>query len=212
MPGNPWWVYYNPPGEDRIPADGAHAALVDLVNAIKQAEGGALGGGFSINEYQQVIARMPAPAGYRGNAVEVIGMDDGEVITYSEEVITFSGGRLDPRDNPGEGAAWTGPLCGTTYSFTAPGNPQPPSRNLDEVIITIEGANLQLSGDARISPYPPARGALTNFLAALRRQLPEGGRFRVNEHRRAFTSAGSIFIGTVPANHWFRQLQPTINC
>src|SRR5207237_9236230 len=63
-----------------------------------------------------------------------------------------------------------------------------------------------LSTQANIRPYPPASGALARFLAALRRRIPRGGRFRVNEHGRAFTSNGTIYIGTVPLGQWFPPL------
>ena len=93
-----------------------------------------------------------------------------------------------------------------TYKFAAPGNPKPPSRNLDEVFVEEEGRVLQLSTHASIRPYPPVQGPLAVFLQALRRQLPDGGRFRVNEHGRAFTSDGSIYVGIIPRAEWFRPL------
>jgi hypothetical protein len=207
--GNEWWVYYEPPGADRIPADGPHRELVDVVNSLKEAAGNQAGGSFSINEHQQVIARMTSPAAYPGNAIHVIGLLEGtgEVIIYSE-TITFLGGTLTPLATPAEGAAWTGPLCGMSYTFVAPGNPQPPSSNFDEVFVDINGQRVQLSTAAGHSPYPPPVGPLSEFLAALRRQLPIGGRFRVNEHGRAFTSDENIFIGQVPLNQWFTPLTP----
>lgn len=207
--GGEWWVYYEPPGEDRVPADAAHRELIDVVNALKEAEGNQPGGSFSINEHRQVIARMTSPAAYPGNAVHVIGLLEGtrEVITYGE-VITFQGGALTPLATPAEGAPWPGPLCGMTYSFAAPGNPQTPSSNFDEVFVDINGQRVQLSAAAGITPYPPPAGPLAAFLAALRHQLPTGGRFRVNEHGRAFTSEGNIFIGQVPLAQWFKPLTP----
>jgi hypothetical protein len=95
-----------------------------------------------------------------------------------------------------------------SYSFVAPSNPQTPSNNLDEVFVNINGQRVQLSADAGLAPYPPRVGPLSEFLAALRRQLPIGGRFRVNEHGRAFTSDGNIFIGQVPLAQWFSPLTP----
>lgn len=35
VPNNPWWVFYEPPGGDPIPADDAHGELIALVNAMK---------------------------------------------------------------------------------------------------------------------------------------------------------------------------------
>lgn len=207
--GGEWWVYYEPPGEDRVPADAAHRELIDVVNALKEAEGNQPGGSFSINEHRQVIARMTSPAAYPGQAIHVIGLREGtrEVITY-EEVITFQDGALTPLAMPAEGAAWPGPLCGMSYTFVAPGNPQPPSNNFDEVFVDVNGQRVQLSVAAGHSPYPPPAGPLREFLAALRNQLPAGGRFRVNEHGRAFTSDGNVFIGQVPLSHWFKPLTP----
>jgi hypothetical protein len=206
---NEWWVYYEPPGEDLIPADEPHRELVDVVNSLKEAAGNQPGGSFSINEHQQVIARMTSPAAYRGNAIHVIGLLErtGEVISY-RETITFRGGTLTPIATAAEGAPWPGPLCGMTYSFTEVGNPQPPSCNLDEVFVVINGQRVQLSTEVGISPYPPRVGSLSEFLASLRRQLPRGGRFRVNEHGRAFTSDENIFIGQVPLGQWFKPLTP----
>lgn len=206
---NEWWVYYEAPGADPIPADGAHRELVELVNSLKEAAGNQLGGSFSINEHQQVIARMTSPAAYPGHAIHVIGLlgGTGEVLTYAE-IITFQGGTLSPLASPAEGAAWPGPLCGMSYTFAALDNPQPPSSNFDEVSVDINGQRVQLSTAAGISPYPPTSGPLSEFLAALRRQLPRGGRFRVNEHGRAFTSDENIFIGQVPLSQWFGPLTP----
>ena len=61
--GQPWWVFYEPPGADRIPADAPHAELVKLVNSMKMEMAHTEGGAFSINEHGQVIARAQAPAG-----------------------------------------------------------------------------------------------------------------------------------------------------
>jgi hypothetical protein len=203
---NAWWVYYEPPGANRIPADDAHSELIELVNGLKQAEGQSPGGSFSINEHGQVIARTSAPPG-QGNAVHVIDVSGGAVTTYTTPIL-FNQGQLSPLATPDEGQPWPGPLCGMSYTFAKVGNPKPPSRNLDEVFVEEEGQILLLSTNAGIRPYPPTAGPLANFLAALRRQLPSGGRFRVNEHRRAFTSNGSVFIGVLPLENWFRPLTP----
>ena len=93
-----------------------------------------------------------------------------------------------------------------SYKFAAPGNPKPPSRKLDEIFVEEEGVVLQISKHAGINPYPPVAGSLKKFLLALRNLLPQGGRFRVNEHGRAFTSNRSIYIGTIPKDEWFRPL------
>jgi len=205
--GNLWWVYYEYPTDTLHPADDAHSDLVELVNDLKLAEGNQEGGGFSINEHFQVIARTKAP-GYGGQAIHVVGLHEGDVVTY-EQTIVFEKGMLSPTATPLEGEKWVGPLCGTTYSFTAVGNPQAPSLNFDEVFVKIAGQVVQVSVDAGINPYPPQIGPLASFLAALRRQLlEEGGRFRVNEHGRAFTSDGHIFIGIVPLTQWFKPLAP----
>src|SRR5204863_222122 len=184
--GNSWWVYYEDPAGTLHPADDAHIELVQLVNALKEVEVNSEGGSFSINEHSQVIARMTAPVAYRGQSIHVVGLQGGDVLTYSP-IISFENGTLSPTITPLEGERWEGPLCGMTYSFTAQGNPQDPSRNFDEIFVTIGGQVVQLSVDAKIDPYPPETGPLADFLAALRRQLQaKGGRFRVNEHRRAF--------------------------
>jgi hypothetical protein len=203
--GSEWWVYYEAPEGAPVPSDDDHPDLISLVNGLKQAEGNAPGGGFSINEHFQVIARTRAPASYGGQSIHVAGLREGVIATY-EEPILFQGGNLSPTITPIEGQTWTGPLCGMTYSFVKPGNPQLPSRNFDEVFVTVEGQVVQLSRDAGINPYPPASGPLASFLAALRRRLPSGGAFRVNEHGRAFTSRGNIYIGVVPLDQWFRPL------
>jgi|SRR5580700_1021902 hypothetical protein len=209
--GTELWVFCKIPGGDPVPADAAHPHLVELVNALKQQHGNQPGGSFSINEHGQVIARMHAPSGAKERAHHVVALDlQGNVMTYREH-ITFRGGLLDPMSTPTEGEPWTGPLCGMSYTFAAPNNPKPPTRNLDEIWVEIEGENVQLSRDARLDPYPPPAGPLVNFLKALRRQLPSGGPFRVNEHGRAFTSDENIFIGIVPSaqgapEQWFKPL------
>ena len=200
-----WWVYYDDPDGSLIAADSAHEELVGLVNKLKEAEGNAPGGGFSVNEHFQVIARMKAPAGYQQNTIHVVDVSSGAVMTYPQ-TITFQAGVIDPTANPAEGSDWPGPRCGSTYRFVAQGNRKPPSHNLDEVWTQIEGQIDLLSAHCQSVPYPPTVGPLADFLAALRRQLPPGGRFRVNEHGRAFTSDSNTFIGSVPLASWFGPL------
>jgi hypothetical protein len=168
----------------------------------------APGGAFSINEHHQVIARTKAPPGYRQNSVHVVDISDGVVQEYAE-TITFQEGAIDPTAEPSEGDPWPGPRCGSTYRFAAPGNKKPPSHNLNEVWTEIEGQIVLLSAHAGETPYPPAAGPLAAFVAALRRQLPPGGRFRVNEHGRAFTADQNVFIGNVPLASWFPPLSAT---
>jgi hypothetical protein len=201
-------VYYEAPGGALLPADSDHQDLVNLVNELKEAEGNAAGGGFSINEHFQVIARMRAPAGYRQNTIHVVDIASGSVQKYPS-TITFQGGAMDPTSTPDEGTPWPGPRCGSTYRFAAPGNRKPPSHNLDEVWTEIEGHIDLLSSHAQASPYPPTTGPVAAFLHALRRQLPSGGRFRVNEHGRAFTAEQNVFIGTVPLKSWFPPVSST---
>jgi hypothetical protein len=200
--GGEWWVYYEAPEGTLIPADLPHVELVSLVNKLKEAEGNAAGGGFSINEHFQIIARMKAPAGYQQNTIHVVDISSGAVKTYTP-TITFQAGVLDPTTVPAEGSPWPGPRCGSTYRFAAPGNRKPPSHNLDEVWTEIEGHIDLLSTHTGSIPYPPTTGPLAAFLTALRRQLPSGGRFRVNEHGRAFTADKNSFIGNVPLGSWF---------
>ena len=148
---------------------------------------------------------MQAPPGVPGQAVHVVGVLAGDIVTYRSP-ITFRRGRLNPRATVDEGQSWLGPRCGTTYKFCAPGNAQQPSGNFEEVSALAGGLLRQLSSEASIRQYPPARGPLALFLQALRRQLPNGGRFRVNEHGRAFTSNNATFIGTVPLDLWFKPI------
>lgn len=203
LAGAPWWVHYED-GSTLIPADLPHRDLVEVVNDLKRQDGQAEGGGFSINDHGQVIARMSAPPGPgHGRSIRVIGVSGGMVFRYATPIVF---GTLDPTALPAEGDPWEGPLCGMTYSFTKPGNLQPPSQLPDEVFFKEEGTTVQLSTAGGITPYPPASGALAVFLQALRRCLPSGGRFRVNEHGRAFTSDTNTFIGIVPLDQWFRPL------
>lgn len=203
--GGEWWVYYDFEGED-IPSDQAHSELVERVLQIKEQLGGTEGGSFSINEHSQVIARMSGPPGSNRNSIHAVDVAGGKVFTYSN-VITFRGGELDPTLTPEEGSPWEGPLCGTTYTFGAAWKRDNKSANYEDVRIkdTEDRLSLQVTGH---SSYPPASGQLADFLAALRRVLPEGGRFRVNEHRRAFTSdPPSVFIGIAPPHpEWFRPI------
>jgi hypothetical protein len=151
---------------------------------------------------------MKAPAGYQQNTIHVVDISSGSVQKYAP-TITFQGGAIDPTATPKEGAPWPGPRCGSTYTFAAPGNRRPPSHNLDEVWTDIEGQVVLLSTYVTGSLYPPTSGPVAAFLQALRRQLPQGGRFRVNERGRAFTSDQNLFIGTVPLDTWFPPLSPT---
>jgi hypothetical protein len=197
-----WWVHYKEPGGTLIPADAAHQDLVDLVNRLKAEEGNSAGGAFSINERSQVIARMKASVGYKQDSIHVVDISSGVVRTYAQK-ITFDGGKLDPTAKPDEGEPWPGPRCGSTYSFAIQGHKKPPSHNVDEIWTEIEGTDDLLSTHTKPNPYPPTKGPLASFLAALRRQLPSGGRFRVNEHGRAFTANDNLFIGSIPLSSWF---------
>ncbi|HUY32606.1 MAG TPA: hypothetical protein VMV69_07465 [Pirellulales bacterium] len=204
--GTPWWVFYDAPGSPKaIAADDPHTELVQLINALKEEVAGSQGGPFSINEHGQVIARAKAPAG-PGNTIHIINVTSKGTVSNYQAPILFGSGKLDPRVTPKEGDAWPGPLSGMSYKFAAPGNPKPPSRRFDEIFVEEEGVVLQISTHAGIDPYPPTGGLLAPFLGALRRQLPNGGRFRVNEFGRAFTSNGSIYIGSIPHSEWFRPL------
>ena len=203
-----WWVFCEKSDGTLIPADSAHKDLVELVNGLKAAEGIAPGGGFSINEHFQVVARMAAPAGFKQNSIYVVDTSIGQVKTYTQ-TITFDGGAISPKVELEEGDAWTGPRCGATYRFAAPGNPKPPSHNFDEIWTEVEGQIDLLSTHMKSAPYPPKTGPLAAFLAALRRQLPQGGRFRVNEHGRAFTANENLFVGLVPLPSWFSPLSIT---
>jgi hypothetical protein len=118
---NSWWVYYESPDGTLFPSDDNHPELVALVNSLKEAEGNSPGGGFSINEHFQVIARTTAPASYGGGSIHVVGLNDGGVIATYEQPLVFQGGLLAPTLSPIEGQEWNGPLCGMTYSFAAPG-------------------------------------------------------------------------------------------
>jgi hypothetical protein len=204
--GNAWWVYYEPQGAPPIPADQPHPELVSLVNFLKESEGTSPGGSFSITEHSQVVARMMPTGGYsHQNAIHVVGIHGGNVMSYHQS-ITFDGGSLNPAATPDVGDPWPGPRCGTTYTFSAPEGRRPPSHNLDEIRIEVDGSNVQLSSQLAGAPYPPASGPLASFLTTLRLHLPSGGRFRVNEHGRAFTAEGNIFVGTVPLTHWFQPI------
>ena len=103
--GNPWWVFYGEDSGDLIPADSPHSELVELVNSLKRQQDGQPGGRFSINEHGQVIARMQAPPAVPGQAIHVVGLRAGQVVTYRTP-ITFRGGRLDPRAIVTEGQPW----------------------------------------------------------------------------------------------------------
>jgi hypothetical protein len=172
------------------------------VNSLKEAEGNSAGGAFSINERGQVIARMKAPPGYPQNAIHVVDISTSAVRTYNQ-TITFGGGAIDPQAKPEEGSPWAGPRCGSSYSFAAPNNKKPPSHNLNEIWTEIDNQDDLLSTHIKPAVYPPVAGQLSLFLAALRRQLPLGGRFRVNEHCRAFTANNNLFIGEIPLAAWF---------
>jgi hypothetical protein len=207
--GGQWWVFHEPLGADPIPADQPHLELVELLGILKESEGQEAGGGFSINEHSQVIARTAPAGGYQNQqAVHIVGIRNGEVVAYTN-LITFHGGMLDPSATPTVGDPWPGPACGTTYTFAAPNAPRAPLHNRDDIRIEVNGADVFLSGQCGIAPYPPTVGALATFLTELRALLPTGGRFRVNERGRAFTSNENLFVGVVPLDNWFRPILPS---
>ena len=123
--GRPWWVFYEPPGDDPIPADDDHATLVKLVNGLKMEMAGTEGGPFSINEHGQVIARGRAPEG-QGNTIHIINVTSrGAVSTYTDPIL-FQDGALDPQANPKEGGPWSGPLSGMSYKLARARKPEAP--------------------------------------------------------------------------------------
>ncbi len=145
---SPWWVHYTHGGVP-IPSDQPHQELVNAVNELKLQEGQGEGGKFSINEHGQVVARMSAAPGL-GNSIQVIGIVDGKVYAYRKCVITFDRGRLDPAVTPPEGAPWTGPKCGISYTFHAPHTRKPPSRLVDAIEVRLEDTIFHLSIEAGI--------------------------------------------------------------
>src|SRR5437879_2700408 len=73
---------------------------------LERERGQEAGGGFSINEYSQVIARTAPAGGYQNQqAVHIVGIRNGEVVTYTN-LITFQGGMLDPSATPTVGDPW----------------------------------------------------------------------------------------------------------
>src|SRR5688500_5973028 len=97
-----WWIYYEPPGTDPIPADDSHTELIALANSLKAEMANSTGGGrFSINEHGQVIARATAPAG-PGNTIHIIDVTAAGVTTYTSPLL-FQQGELDPQAQPAEG-------------------------------------------------------------------------------------------------------------
>src|SRR4051794_707268 len=118
-PERPWWIFYEPPGSDQIPADEQHQELVALVNSLKREMAQTEGGPFSINEHGQVIARAKAPAG-PGNTIHIIDVTSRGLVGTYQQPILFQDGELDPQAIPDEGEPWPGPLSGMTYKFAAP--------------------------------------------------------------------------------------------
>ncbi|HEV7406510.1 MAG TPA: hypothetical protein VGO11_26400 [Chthoniobacteraceae bacterium] len=199
-----WWVHYQSTSGD-IAADQPHPLLAERINRLKLISHDE-GGSFSINEHSQVIARMKGPTGSDRDSIHVVDIGGGAVFAYPN-VITFQNGALDPTSILSEGTPWTGPLCGSTYTFSISGKRDNTSGQFEEILIkdSSERLSQHVSG---IPSYPPPQGPLAEFLAALRRVLPGGGRFRINEHRRVFTSnPPHFFVGIAPPSPlWFRPI------
>jgi hypothetical protein len=194
-------VYRAADGERWHAATESHAALVEMVNAVKVAHGGQPNGPFYINEYRQVIVPTGADATYylAGEYHQHVFFDfEGKVL--SGDARDLRGERIRPGDT------WVGPHPGIPYVLTANGadvyyrmSPRP-NVTRDVHLSTVVGKQDAAALAARV------RG-VKGF---------GGGRFYVNEWRQMFAPVARngagleyIYIGELQRDDpWFPKPGP----
>ncbi|HJT76254.1 MAG TPA: hypothetical protein VJ739_03555 [Gemmataceae bacterium] len=172
----------------------AHPELVDRVNAVKMAHGGAPYGPFYINEFKQVIVPVgEASCYFLAGKYEGALRFEFEGRTISGEPFGLDGQRLRPGDT------WAGPHAGIPYVLTAAGDdiyyrtwPRPDVEKRVKLSATRGRATAQ---------------QMARLLASLKG--PGGGRFYVNEFGCVFSPINGedaldyVYFGQIDLNCWF---------
>ena len=176
-----------------------HSELVEMVNAVKIAHGGALNGAFYINEYKQVIVPVTESRDYfLAGVYEKRLRFEFEGKTLSGEPLDWGGNRLAP------GAQWTGPHPGIPYVLAAGGSDVyyefSPRPNV------LKRVKLSKAID------PPTANAVAATIRV--HKGFEGGRFYVNEFLSIFAPIQEgfdwkyVYVGELDLEKWFPPFVP----
>ena len=163
-----------------------HDELVEMVNAVKQADGAAPGGAFYINEYFDVLVPSSSGCCFAGTYERVLEFDlDGETVS--------------PHRPPGvePGDEWPGPHVGIGYVLAAGGA---------DIYYKTKNGKIERREDLSDHVGATAAAKLAGRLAAIRGA--EGGRIYINECGEFFAppragATGHVYLGALDEDAWF---------
>lgn len=163
-----------------------HDELVNMVNAVKQADGAAPGGAFYINEYFDVLVPSSSGCCFAGTYERVLEFDlDGQIVS--------------PHRPPGvePGDEWPGPHVGIGYVLAAGGA---------DIYYKTKNGKIERREDLSDHVGATAAAKLAGRLAAIRGS--EGGRIYINECGEFFAppragATGHVYLGALDEDAWF---------
>lgn len=170
------------PGERELLATADHAALVEMVNAVKVAANGSPGGSFYINEFQDVIVPSTAGVAYFAGIY-------GPTLEFNLEGSIVSA-KAPPGLRPGDD--WPGPRAGVAYVLAAGGND---IYYLEETGSRERKVLLSEQCDDKKSR------ALAQRLAKVKGT--SGGRIYINEECEFFDPNTKVYLGSIDDDPWF---------
>ncbi len=163
-----------------------HDQLVEMVNAVKQADGSAPGGAFYLNEYFDVLVPTMNGCFFAGSYENVLVFD-------------LDGATVSPHRPPGvePGDEWSGPHVGIPYVLAAGGQ---------DIYYKTKSGKIERREDLSDHVGATAAAKLAGRLAAIRGT--EGGRIYINECGEFFAppragSTGHVYLGGLDEDAWF---------
>lgn len=186
-------------GERWYPSTDKHPELVKMVNDVKTTHGIALGGGFYINEFHQVIVPVAG-----GTSDYYLAGEFAKPLRFEFEGKEISGEPVDLDGRPiSAGSIWKGPHAGIPYKLAAGGNDvyftYSPRPNVEKKVKLSD----QIGGHAAEAASVPIRNLKGH----------NGGRFYVNEFGCIFTPVSSsqgveyFYAGQIDPLKWFQKPQ-----
>lgn len=163
-----------------------HDDLVEMVNAVKQADGSAPGGAFYINEFFDVLVPTQSGCYFAGSYERVLEFDlDGLIVSPNRA----------PGVEPGD--PWPGPHVGIGYVLAAGGS---------DIYYKAKNGKIERREDLSEHVSEAAAARLANRLAAVKGT--QGGRIYINECGEFFSPpSGSsdqhTYLGALDEDAWF---------
>jgi len=190
-------VYRAPENERWYPVASDHEELTEMVNAVKTAATGSLGGAFYINEFNQVIVPTAGD-----EAQYYVAGEYTRPLMFQFEGHILSG---KPPEGLLPGDEWTGVHPGIPYVLAAGGKDiyyetQPRPR----VVKRVQLSEVRSPNDAQ---------RLAKWITQVKGGA--GGRFYVNEFRAVFAPLGTtnlryVYVGLLnDPDAWFPKPEPT---